>query len=68
VGAARSRVVRERDPLAIPDGITTIPGGQCATYLAPAPLGLVPMDDDLRDKSRIVGLRVRWVRWRRCAG
>ncbi len=54
---ARSRVVRERDPLAIPDGITTIPGGQCATYLAPAPLGLVPMDDDLRDALRSLGLR-----------
>ncbi|MBL0169972.1 MAG: hypothetical protein IPP90_04445 [Gemmatimonadaceae bacterium] len=54
---ARSRVVRERDPLALPDGITCIPGGQCATYLAPAPLGLVPMDDELRDALRALGLR-----------
>lgn len=54
---ARSRAVRERDPLAIPDGITTIPTGQCATYLAPAPLGLVPMDEDLRDALRALGLR-----------
>jgi protein ImuB len=54
---ARSRVVRERDPLALPDGITCIPSGQCATYLAPAPLGLVPMDDDLRDALRALGLR-----------
>lgn len=54
---ARSRVVRERDPLATPEGIITIPSGQCATYLAPAPLGLVPMDDDLRDALRSLGLR-----------
>ncbi|MBL0173633.1 MAG: hypothetical protein IPP90_23690 [Gemmatimonadaceae bacterium] len=54
---ARSRVVRERDPLALPDGITCIPSGQCATYLAPAPLGLVPMDDELRDALRALGLR-----------
>ncbi|MCC6431455.1 MAG: hypothetical protein IT354_11140 [Gemmatimonadaceae bacterium] len=54
---ARSRVVRERDPLALPDGITCIPGGQCATYLAPAPLGLVPMDDELREALTALGLR-----------
>lgn len=58
---ARSRVVRERDPqrdpLALPDGITCIPSGQCATYLAPAPLGLVPMDDELRESLRALGLR-----------
>ena len=62
---ARSRVVRERDPLAmpngvpsgIPDGITIIPAGQCAMYLAPAPLGLVPMDEDLRDALKSLGLR-----------
>lgn len=54
---ARSRVVRERDPLSVPDGITLIPTGQCATYLAPAPLGLVPMDDDLRDALTSLGLR-----------
>jgi protein ImuB len=54
---ARSRVVRERDPLSLPDGITIIPTGQCATYLAPAPLGLVPMDDDLREALTALGLR-----------
>lgn len=54
---ARSRVVRERDPLALPDGITCIPGGQCAMYLAPAPLGLVPMDDELREALTALGLR-----------
>jgi protein ImuB len=54
---ARSRAVRERDPLSVPDGITIIPTGQCATYLAPAPLGLVPMDDDLRDALTSLGLR-----------
>ncbi len=58
---ARSRVVRERDPLSdplgVPDGITIIPTGQCATYLAPAPLGLVPMDDDLREALTSLGLR-----------
>ena len=54
---ARSRVVRERDPLSLPDGITCIPGGQCATYLAPAPLGLVPMDDELREALTALGLR-----------
>ena len=54
---ARSRAVRERDPLAVPDGITIIPTGQCATYLAPAPLGLVPMDDDLREALTSLGLR-----------
>ena len=41
----RSRAVRERDPLLVPDGFTCIPPGACAQYLAPAPLGLVPMDD-----------------------
>ena len=54
---ARTRAVRERDPLARPDGITLIPGGQCAAYLAPAPLGLVPMDDDLREALQALGLR-----------
>ena len=49
--------VRERDPLTLPDGITIIPAGQCAEYLAPAPLGLVPMEDDLRDALQSLGLR-----------
>ncbi|HYW32621.1 MAG TPA: hypothetical protein VE869_14075 [Gemmatimonas sp.] len=54
--ASRSRAVRERDPLA-PDGLLCIPGGGCAHYLAPAPLGLVPMPDDLRDALHALGLR-----------
>ncbi len=54
---ARTRVVRERDPLALPDNITCIPAGGCATYLAPAPLGLVPMDEELRDALHALGLR-----------
>ena len=49
--------VRERDPLTLPDGITIIPAGQCAEYLAPAPLGLVPMDDEVRDALQSLGLR-----------
>ncbi|WP_373059609.1 hypothetical protein [Gemmatimonas sp.] len=49
--------VRERDPLTLPDGITIIPAGQCAAYLAPAPLGLVPMEHDLRDALQSLGLR-----------
>uniref|UniRef100_UPI0039835886 hypothetical protein n=1 Tax=Gemmatimonas sp. TaxID=1962908 RepID=UPI0039835886 len=54
---ARSRAVRERDALILPDGITIIPVGQCAAYLAPAPLGLVPMEHDLRDALQSLGLR-----------
>lgn len=38
-------------------GITHIPVGQCATYLAPAPLGLVPMPPELRDSLQALGLR-----------
>ena len=66
---ARSRAVRERDPQGLrerdpltipdtlPDGITIIPAGECAAYLAPAPLGLVPMEHDLRDALQSLGLR-----------
>ena len=54
---SRSRVVRERDPHVMADSVTIIPTGGCATYLAPAPLGLVPMDDELRDALRALGLR-----------
>ena len=54
---ARTRAVREWDPLALPDGITRIPPGQCAAYLAPAPLGLVPMEEEIRDALRALGLR-----------
>ena len=49
--------VAESDPLALPDGVTIIPRGGCATYLAPAPLGLVPMDGELRQSLAALGLR-----------
>jgi protein ImuB len=54
---AHRRTVREPDPLTLPDGITIIPAGQCAQYLAPAPLGLVPMDEELREALQSLGLR-----------
>jgi protein ImuB len=54
--APRSRAVRERDP-GMQDGLTCIPAGGCAHYLAPAPLGLVPMDDELRSGLHALGLR-----------
>jgi protein ImuB len=54
---AHRRTVREPDPLTLPDGITIIPAGQCAAYLAPAPLGLVPMDEELREALQSLGLR-----------
>ncbi len=34
-----------------------IPRGGCGAYLAPAPLGLVPMGNDLREALRMLGLR-----------
>lgn len=37
--------------------ITCIPRDACATYLAPAPLGLVPMGEDLREALTLLGLR-----------
>jgi nucleotidyltransferase/DNA polymerase involved in DNA repair len=40
----------------LPREITLIPIGGCARYLAPAPLGLVPMTDELRDALRMLGL------------
>ncbi len=49
--------VTERDPRALADGATIIPTGGCATYLAPAPLGLVPMEQELRDALTALGLR-----------
>lgn len=36
--------------------ITVIPPHGCARYLAPAPLGLVPMSDELREALRMLGL------------
>ncbi len=37
--------------------VTIIPPGGCAAFLAPAPLGLVPMDADLRAALEALGLR-----------
>ncbi|HEY0929229.1 MAG TPA: hypothetical protein VGE27_04870 [Gemmatimonas sp.] len=37
--------------------ITCIPSGRCAHYLAPAPLGLVPMPSELREALQALGLR-----------
>ena len=34
-----------------------VPRGGCATYLAPAPLALVPMEDELRQTLQALGLR-----------
>lgn len=53
----KSTSVREHNPHTLPDGITCIPHGQCAAYLAPAPLGLVPMSSDVRDALQSLGLR-----------
>lgn len=40
------------------DGLAVIvPRGGCAAYLAPAPLGFVPMDDELRATLQALGLR-----------
>ena len=41
---------------ALPPQATIIPPGGCAHYLTPAPLGLVPMPDELRDALRMLGL------------
>ena len=49
---ARDTADRTRD-----EGIVIVPPGRCAAYLAPAPLGMVPMDDDLRDTLQALGLR-----------
>ena len=45
-------------PVPRPSGAeaTIIPPGGCAHYLTPAPLGLVPMPDELRDALRMLGL------------
>ncbi|MFN8715533.1 MAG: hypothetical protein ACK6DP_15575 [Gemmatimonas sp.] len=44
-------------PAALPSTITLVPRGHCAPYLAPAPLGLVPMPDDVREALQMLGLR-----------
>lgn len=36
--------------------IVIVPPGTCASYLAPAPLGLLTIDDDLRDSLHALGL------------
>jgi len=51
VGGARS-VETVIDGLAV-----IVPRGGCAAYLAPAPLGFVPMDDELRATLQALGLR-----------
>lgn len=50
--AARAATWAPRAP-----AITIIPPAQCAAYLATAPLGLVPMDHDLREGLQSLGLR-----------
>lgn len=61
-GGAREAVDARRHPTAspstapLPRAITLIPPGGCARYLAPAPLGLVPMSEELRDALRMLGL------------
>lgn len=37
--------------------LTIIPPGYCAHYLAPAPLGLIPMPEELRKALQALGLR-----------
>jgi protein ImuB len=57
---AHAAAARTRDAISDPridPRITIIPPGHCATYLAPAPLGLVPMPDDLRAALQSLGLR-----------
>jgi nucleotidyltransferase/DNA polymerase involved in DNA repair len=54
---SKNTSVREPNSHTVPDGITCIPHGQCAAYLAPAPLGLVPMSPDVRDALQSLGLR-----------
>lgn len=37
-------------------GITILPKGGCAAWLAPAPIGLIPMSKDMRDSLKTLGL------------
>jgi protein ImuB len=37
--------------------LSVVPVGACASYLAPAPLGLIPMTEELRDALQSLGLR-----------
>jgi protein ImuB len=47
----------DRGTPSLPPHLTIIPRGGCAHYLAPAPLGLVPMEHELREGLQMLGLR-----------
>jgi len=49
-GATESESRRSRHAIVI------VPPGGCAAYLAPAPLGLVPMEEELRETLRALGV------------
>jgi nucleotidyltransferase/DNA polymerase involved in DNA repair len=58
--AAAPRVGQASPPPPAPlddPAVTVVPPGGCAAFLAPAPLGLVPMDADLRAALEALGLR-----------
>jgi protein ImuB len=58
--AATSRVGQPAPATPAPlddPAVTLIPPGGCAAFLAPAPLGLVPMDAELRAALEALGLR-----------
>jgi protein ImuB len=56
--AARAATWAPKPRGSSPDhAVTIVPVGGCAAYLTPAPLGLVPMDDELRDGLTALGLR-----------
>src|SRR6185436_17686169 len=38
-------------------GFVVVPRGECAAYLARAPLGIVSMDEELREALQVLGLR-----------
>ena len=42
---------------ASPDGITIIPPGSDATYLARAPIGLIPMEESMAEALAALGIR-----------
>lgn len=44
-------------PQTADNALTLVPPGTCAHYLAPAPLGLVPMTEELREALQSLGLR-----------
>ncbi len=54
-GGGRSKGMEERTEM--DDAIIIVPPGGCAPYLAPAPLGLVPMDEELRETLQALGVR-----------